>query len=922
MNIAGLPTNYVAMRHLVEGNQPLLVLLTETHITDADSFDQFSIPGYKVASCLSHSRRTGGVAIYVKESIKFRIRLNEITENNWFLGISVEKGMQTGNYGVVYHSPSSSDRRFLEILENWWERFIDSSKLNVIAGDFNINWINDDNSRHLKQLTNYFNLKQSVREATRISNHSRTLIDHVYSNFDTVHSSTETNYKVSDHETIFINIENDHDRESNKIKIRCWNRYSKQTMSQLVADSLDFHAITGDLDTKAAVLTNTLKECTNSLVFDKIVNLSNSNSWYSLDLLRLKRKRDKKYKKFCRSNDQDDWQAYTAARNTYSRALKKTRCEYIQRKIDQHQNNSKELWKILKSLIKSKSNSSKSITFAGIECDIEEVISEKFNKYFVDSVQLINQSIELVGEPAEITRPIDFGHRFNGFSAVTFAELRDICFDLQKSAGIDNVNARVIQDCFYVIGHDLLDLVNESLRTGHVPKIWKESLVVPIPKVNGTDKAEEYRPINMLHTLEKILETVVKRQLMHYLNYYDLLTPEQSGYREAHSCETALNLVLAKWKENIEAKETILAVFLDLKRAFETISRPLLLRTLRRFGIGGMAYRWFESYLCDRTQKTRFNESVSSSISNELGVPQGSVLGPILFVMYINDMKRVLRFCDINLFADDTVLFITAKNLDQAVANLNEDLLSLARWLKFKKLKLNVSKTKCMIISSANTRADVNVQIDGETIERVREIKYLGVIIDDMLTFKSHIDNVIKKVAKKYGIMCRLKNELTVTSKILLYKSLISPHIDFCSSILFLANGTQILRLQRLQNKIMRLILRCNRYTSFSFMLDALQWLSVKQRVYFLTMVFIYKILNGLLPRYLCDRIERGTDVHRYNTRNAGDARTPNFLLNRSQNSLLYKGINFFNSMPRQVKRAATMAEFKKFCISHVKSVL
>ena len=142
----------------------------------------------------------------------------------------------------------------------------------------------------------------------------------------------------------------------------------------------------------------------------------------------------------------------------------------------------------------------------------------------------------------------------------------------------------MIQDCFYVIGHDLLDLVNESLRTGHVPKIWKESLVVPIPKVNGMDKAEEYRPINMLHTLEKILEIVVKGQVMHYVNSHNLLAPEQSGYREGHSCETALNLVLAKWKENIEAKETILAVFLDLKRAFETISRPLLLRTLKRFG--------------------------------------------------------------------------------------------------------------------------------------------------------------------------------------------------------------------------------------------------------------------------------------------------------------------------------------------------
>ena len=222
-----------------------------------------------------------------------------------------------------------------------------------------------------------------------------------------------------------------------------------------------------------------------------------------------------------------------------------------------------------------------------------------------------------------------------------------------------------------------------------------------------------------------------------------------------------------------------------------------------------------------------------------------------------------------------------------------------------------------MIISSANARADVNISIEGETLDRVREIKYLGVIIDDKLTLNSHIDNVIKKVAKKYGIMCRLKNEITVTSK----NFHISPHIDFCSSILFLANSTQILRWQRLQNRIMRLISRCNRYTSSNFMLDALQWLSVKQRVYFLTMVFIYKILQGLLPWYLCDRIEGGTDVHNYNTRNAENARTPNFLFSRLQNSLLYKGLNFYNSMPKEIRRAATINQFKTICITHVKSV-
>ena len=382
-----------------------------------------------------------------------------------------------------------------------------------------------------------------------------------------------------------------------------------------------------------------------------------------------------------------------------------------------------------------------------------------------------------------------------------------------------------------------------------------------------------------------------------------------------------MNLVLAKWKSNLEEKQPVIAVFLDLKRAFETISRPLLLQTLKRFGIGGSTYKWFESYLCERTQKTTFNEFTSNPIENTLGVPQGSVLGPILFILYINDMKRVLRYCDINLFADDTVLFIAAKNLSEAVEHLNEDLHSLGNWLKFKKLKLNTSKTKYLIISSRVNVDNICVSIDGETIDRVREIKYLGVIIDDNLTFKSHIDNVIKKIAKKFGILCRLKKDFTISSKIQLYKSIISPHLDFCPSILFLANATQMTRLQRLQNKIMRIILKVDRYTSSSFMLDALQWLSVKQRISFLTMVLIYKIINRLLPRYLCNRIERGSDIHRYNTRNAYAVRTPTFLLRCSQNSLFYKGINVFNSMSRHIKSASTVAEFKRLSVSHIRHV-
>ena len=237
--------------------------------------------------------------------------------------------------------------------------------------------------------------------------YSRTLIDHVFSNFDVVHSSTQADFKISDHETIFVHIENGQNRDDSKVKIKCWRRYSKQAMSQLVARSLDFPTMAGDLDDKALILTDTLKVCTNNLVSEKYVDLNSSNCWYSLDLRRLKRKRDKWYRKFRTTNNEIDWQQYTTARNVYSRALKNTRYEYIQRKIDQHQNNSKELWKILKNLINVKSNSMKTITFAGVEEHSGSTIAKKFNSYFVTSVQQINQSIDLVCEPTEITQPID-----------------------------------------------------------------------------------------------------------------------------------------------------------------------------------------------------------------------------------------------------------------------------------------------------------------------------------------------------------------------------------------------------------------------------------------------------------------------------------------------------------------------------------
>lgn len=236
-----------------------------------------------------------------------------------------------------------------------------------------------------------------------------------------------------------------------------------------------------------------------------------------------------------------------------------------------------------------------------------------------------------------------------------------------------------------VVGDKLLDIINSSLNLGVFPQEWKKSVVVPIPKVPNSTRAEDRRPINMLPIYEKVLETVVREQLVEYVDRAGLLIEEQSGFRKQHSCESALNLLMLKWKQSIENNKFILTVFVDLKRAFETIDRRKLLEVLRRNRIKGDVWRWFKSYLEYRTQVTRYNNAVSEAEAVELGVPQGSVLGPLLFILYINDLTKALRRACVNLFADDTVIYVAGDKLDECYEIMNNELAVFEDWLKWKK---------------------------------------------------------------------------------------------------------------------------------------------------------------------------------------------------------------------------------------------
>lgn len=292
--------------------------------------------------------------------------------------------------------------------------------------------------------------------------------------------------------------------------------------------------------------------------------------------------------------------------------------------------------------------------------------------------------------------------------------------------------------------------------------------------------------------------------------------------------------------------------------------------------------------------------------------PQGSVLGAILFILYINDMPSQLRNAFINLFADDTLIYLHGKNLDAMRDQMNCELQRISQWLRLNKLKLNVSKTKMMIIRGSSTCTSMNsIMVDGEVIETEQEFKYLGVIIDDGLSFKPNVDYVCKKVSKKVGVLSRLARYITMGARISIYKSVITPHFDFCATLLYLSDESSFERMQKLQNRAMRAILMCKKLTPIRTMLDALDLLNVKQRVHEATLKFIHKLKHGGLPDYLNEMVTYNRDIHQYPTRSSNNFWITCKKSAKARNSVFHKGLIEFNSLPGDVKDERSVGLFK-----------
>ena len=853
---------------------------------------------------------------------------------------------------MVFYTVHPNRLIFYEILESLLlnnANFIQSEC--ILLGDFNT----DVSSSHrkcplvtkLKSICAMFSLKQIIQDFTRISSSSTTIDLILVSDCEKISQSGVIDCCISDHQMTFCTrkIHKVPVGKHNTATMRSLKHYSKEAFQQTLLGSNWNNVLLSDNVTDAWInFKQCFISCLDNIAPVKSVRIKQrTEEWVDSEVLQCIKDRDNAFYIYRKNRTDDNLNRFKSLRNKANFFIANAKKNFFKSSVEANQNDSKSLWKSLKQLgmpsTKSQSSSNVGLNIDGTVNFDKIKVAEKFNQFYTsvadNLVRKLPKALTSFGSGFVFNFYSSKGVLPESFSFAVISEgsvlkyLNTLC--PTKATGLDGIPARFVKDSAPIIAEPLSHIINLSIIQGVVPDDLKTARVVPIYKKNDKTDVGNYRPVSILSIISKIMEKAIYDQLEQHLVKKQLLYDFQSGFRHGFSTDTCLVNLTDFIRLQMDKGHLVGMLLLDLQKAFGTVNHSILLMKLQAIGLSNSALSWFRSYLSDRQQLVEISGTRSSSKRISCGVPQGSILGPLLFLIYVNDMSAVVKN-KLLLYADDSAILVSAKNKSDIEIRLSEDLQSISQWLICNKLSLHLGKTESILFGSKQrlkSNSNLNIQCNGHTIGSTSSVKYLGATLDQSLSFDIMARSIIKKANDRLKFLYRKSSFLTQYTKRLLINSLIQCHFDYASSAWF--NGlTQELKnkLQVTQNKLVRFVLNLNPRSHVGRdEFSTVKWLPVQDRVHQIILCHVYKIHTKKAPSYMHENFNLVSNVHGRNTRfrvkalgAAGDSGFSMTETNRysvpsvkgfGHKSFAFIGCKLWNGLPQDIRDSKSLHDFK-----------
>ena len=941
VNCRSLNKNFKALENLLTSisGKLTVIAVSETWLTEL-SEDTFNLMGYSFVSKSRTNKLGGGVGLYIDSNLEYKLRSDISLLNDSIECVFVEiqqKNSANIIVGCVYRPPNTDLSLFnLELLSILNKINGRNPKPTIIAGDFNIDLLKSEahtpTGEFLNNLTSH-SFMPTIFYPTRITDTTATLIDNIFFNSIMYQFKTAIVYSdISDHLPVAIHINLNLSKNS-AILERKRRKYTPEKIEAFKRElfTIDWSPVYAETTNSGSGPATASKYAIFSQIFSNVferffpvetLKIPNSNSprkcWITKGLIKSCHRKSFLYKKFRKKPSKRNENKYIAYRNKLNTLLRVTERDYYRNKLNSFAGDLCQTWKLLNEIL----NKNKTIfstdkfikddgTIVTNPCDIVEC----FNDFFVNVGDRLASDIPAATTNIKSYLRGSFVDSFvlrptNPDEVVKITK----AFSSKRSFGVDLLPVSVMKECIDPIADVLSHIINLSFSNGQFPDELKIAKVCPVFKGGSKSSFSNYRPISVLPSFSKVFEKIMYNRLESYIHSKNILINNQYGFRHMHSTYMAMLDMVNKVSESIDNHEVSIGIFIDLSKAFDTLNHSILLRKLEHYGIRGTPLLWLNDYLTNRKQCVCFNNAVSLMRPITCGVPQGSILGPLLFILYVNDIVNCSKLLHFILFADDTNLFYSSSNYKDLMLTVNLELSKLSEWFRANRLSLNVAKTNYVLFGTRRkclSDTHFSISINGNIIERATSTKFLGVYIDQDLNWKNHTAEIAKKISKSLGILNRVKYILPRSSLITLYRTMIHPYLIYCNIIWGGASLFALNRLVCLQKRALRLI-TCSYFRSPSNPLFIKLGILKLQDIHkYQSLMFLYKFKCNLLPICCTQYLQLCVNSGQYFLRREATFIRFKFRTLLRQKFISIAGPDMWDCLPDFVRQSVSIVMFK-----------